>query len=135
EAAGWRKVFDDPRPAAYLVTEGGRKALPPFAVYENLTAFPRAFVVPQALPLPERAQVLPTVRKLTSADFKQTVFLEGFTPRQGVTTSAGKYRKANVITYEPNRVTVSVGEGNAGGYLVLADIWFPGWTCTVDGNP
>src|SRR5262249_4711109 len=36
--------------------------------------------------------------------------------------------------YEPNRIQLSVGAGPA-GYLVLTDVWFPGWTCEVDGQP
>jgi uncharacterized membrane protein YfhO len=38
------------------------------------------------------------------------------------------------VDYRPNRVEVLV-DGETPGYLVLADQWFPGWTCTVDGEP
>jgi uncharacterized membrane protein YfhO len=31
-------------------------------------------------------------------------------------------------------VVVAVADG-PGGWLVLADVWFPGWTCTIDGRP
>src|SRR5262249_39158607 len=41
---------------------------------------------------------------------------------------------ATIQEYLPNRVAVSVRDGTS-GYLVLTDVWFPGWTCTVDGQP
>ena len=34
--------------------------------------------------------------------------------------------------YRPNRVTVDLA-GGEGGFLVLGDVWFPGWVCRVDG--
>src|SRR5262249_444706 len=36
--------------------------------------------------------------------------------------------------YSSNRVIIDVPEGGA-GYLVLTDIWFPGWQCRVDDAP
>jgi uncharacterized membrane protein YfhO len=34
--------------------------------------------------------------------------------------------------YRPNRIVVDVEEGPA-SFLVLTDVWYPGWVCTVDG--
>jgi uncharacterized membrane protein YfhO len=39
-----------------------------------------------------------------------------------------------VRRYEPNRVVIEVEEGPA-GWLVLTDVWYPGWTCQVDDRP
>ncbi|MBR1503082.1 MAG: YfhO family protein [Prevotella sp.] len=44
---------------------------------------------------------------------------------------------ASVVTitsYEPNRLTYDVNTGK-GGVLVFSEIYYPGWTATVDGQP
>jgi hypothetical protein len=122
----WQRVADDPDPVAYDY-QGGVRRLPPFAVYRNATAFPRAFVVGRAERLP-RDRVLEALR---SADLRQTVFLEDWPGT--ATEPAGDLRAAEVVEYAPNRVRVRTGPGPA-GYLVLADISYPGWRCTVDGR-
>src|SRR5262249_29257772 len=40
---------------------------------------------------------------------------------------------ARIERYSADRVTIS-GESERGGYLVLTDAWFPGWTARVDGR-
>ena len=39
-----------------------------------------------------------------------------------------------IKTYEPNRLTYDVNSGK-GGILVFSEIYYPGWTATVDGEP
>lgn len=124
----WERVLDDPDPSAFDFLGGGVPRLPPFAVYRNKTAFPRAFVVNRAEPLPAQDGVLEALR---SADLRQTVFLEDWQETTGQT--ADDLRPAQVIEYRPNRVRVKTNAGPA-GFLVLADIWYPGWRCTVDGH-
>ncbi len=124
---GWKKFADDPRPVDYDCVGGGVQQLPPYGVYENIHVLPRAFVVPEAAPLPAAA-----LHGLVHTDFRRTVLLEDWQPGSG--TSEGSFRPATVRDYRPNRVVVDVPPGSA-GYLVVADIWFPGWTCTVDGEP
>jgi uncharacterized membrane protein YfhO len=70
---------------------------------------------------------------LAATDFRARVLLEGWdgSPRPG--GAAAEYRSAELLEYRPNRVRVGVGPG-AAGFLVLADVWYPGWTCTVDGR-
>ena len=41
---------------------------------------------------------------------------------------------ATLTTYEPNRLTYDVNSGK-GGVLVFSEIYYPGWTATVDGEP
>ena len=127
----WVKVMEDERPQAYLVIVGGVRALPPFAVYENRQAFPRAFVVSEAAPLPGRASVLDALK---ATDLRRRVLLEDYTPRSEAAAPQGAFRSAAIRGYQPNRVVIDVEDGPA-GFLVLADVWFPGWTCTVDGQP
>ena len=45
----------------------------------------------------------------------------------------GVSSSARVITESPNRLSVRV-QADADGYLVVADVWYPGWTATVDGQ-
>jgi hypothetical protein len=130
DSPGWEKVYEDPHPEAYQVIAGGRQPLRPYRVYENAAAFPRAFIVPRAEALPERSNLL---KKLKNTDFKHTVLLEPFAATAGATTT-GQYREAEIREYEPNRVVVAL-DGKTSGYLVLADLWFPGWACTIDGQP
>jgi hypothetical protein len=131
DAPAWRPVAEDAAPVGYDFTSAGLRPLPPYTVYENTSAFPRAFVVPEARPLPERPQVL---EALTATDLRECVLLEGW---QGDARPGGPgaaFRPAEVVESVPNRVTVHVGPGPA-GYLVLADVWYPGWRCAVDGRP
>jgi hypothetical protein len=123
----WDAVLVDPCPRAYDCSGGGMQELPSYTVYENRHVLPRAFVVPQAAPLPDRP-----LQTLAATDFRRRVLLEESAPLDG--EPGGDFRPATIRAYQPNRVMVKVDEGPP-GYLVLADIWFPGWTCTVDGQP
>ncbi len=129
ERDGWEWAFDDPNPVVYDMDRGGVRSLPPYSVYRNQTALPRAFVVYSAAPLSEPKDVL---AQLSTTDFRQVVLLEnadGLALNQD--PGAGP-RAATVTRYEPNRVTVEVGDGPS-GWLVLADPWYPGWVARFDG--
>jgi hypothetical protein len=127
----WQKVFEDPKPEAYLFIAGGVRQLPPYTVYENRDVFPRAFVVFQAAPLPARSEVLAALR---TTDFKRQVLLEDYEATTEAASASSEMVPARIREYRPNRVQVLL-DGTTAGYLVLTDVWFPGWTCTVDGQP
>jgi hypothetical protein len=141
--ASWDRVFTDPSPTSFnFIPAGGSghdcglQPLPPYALYRNRTAAPRAFIVSEAVPLPDRSTVLSTLK---TTDFARQVLLEGFHrttthhPRSTKADQKSSFRAATIREYSPNRVVVETG--GAGGYLVLGDIWFPGWECLVDHEP
>jgi hypothetical protein len=121
----------DPKPIVFGNVEGGMQELPPYTVYENLDTFPRAFVVPSATPFSDQRSVLETLK---ATDFDRTVLLDTVPADSTSPSTRGGFRPARIIDYRPNRVTIDL-DGGPGGYLVLTDVWFPGWTCTVDGRP
>lgn len=127
----WQAVSEDEHPAAFDFITGGRRELSPYTVWENRTVLPRAFIVFRAAPLPEGHAVLPRLR---NTDFRTEVLLEHAVSDAETKTPAGAARRAIIRQREPNRVVVEVEPGPA-GWLVLADLWYPGWTCRIDDNP
>jgi Bacterial membrane protein YfhO len=126
----WKPLKVDERPAAFNFNAGGVRTLPQYTLEENTAVFPRAFVVPQAEALPERPRVLNTLK---TADFREKVYLEDLGSNEPHGAS-GSFRPATIRLYYPNRIEIDV-EGTEPGHLVLTDVWFPGWECTVDGKP
>jgi hypothetical protein len=132
-AERWTRVAFDASPTTFnfiSVAASGRdcgvQPLPPYIVYENKEVLPRAFVVPEAAPLPEHNDLFATLK---ATDFRRRVLLEDLRePRQ----TGGHYRPASIREYLPNRVTI---DAEGPGYLVLTDMWFPGWQCHLDGAP
>ncbi len=107
----------------------------PTYVYRFANALPYAFVVPEAVKVPD-AQVLPTILD------------ERFDPRTLVLVppDAAAGRASVAALPEPIDVTVAAREPAAGhltltlatpaprdAYLFVAENWYPAWTATVDG--
>ena len=85
--------------------------------------------------LPPPPEVL---KALQSTDFRETVLLEGYDGSTAAEASTAVFRPAEIHSYlsnpNPNRVELRANTATA-GFLVLTDVWYPGWTCTVDGEP
>jgi len=101
-------------------------------VFENKEAVPRAYVVHSYEVVNGDDAIL---ERLNSPDFdaRRTVILEeepeGFEALGGGTTDEW----VRITSYEPERVEVEATLGSP-GFLVLADMYYPGWQAEVDGK-
>jgi hypothetical protein len=105
-------------------------------VNENSDAFPRAFLVHNAIqvPLNESQNFL---FDNPNFDLRNKVILEGSLPTNWIETSSDlifQSDSVDIINFEENKIKI-LSNSNYGGILVLTDIFYPGWTATVDGNP
>jgi hypothetical protein len=126
DRATWRPVAEDPGPPAVPpLPPRSWPRLPPHVVYENPGARQRVFVVPEATAMPAGREL----DALKACDFTRTVLLTTADPLPP--SAAGPVALARVSEYRPNRVRVQLD--GRGGFLVLSDVWFPGWVCRVDG--
>lgn len=124
---GWVPVLVDPAPAAVPpLTPMSPRPLEPHVVYRNPRALPRAWTVPRAEPMPAGKELV----YLRATDPRQVVLATG--GDDGASEGHEPPGEATITEYTPNRVRVGIAPGGA-GWLVLADTWFPGWVCRVDG--
>jgi hypothetical protein len=70
---------------------------------------------------------------MQATDFHETVLVEGCDPAARESGPPGGFRAARIAEYQPNQICIEV-EGDSAGWLVLTDMWFPGWTCSLDGE-
>jgi len=99
-----------------------------FALVENLTALPRAFVPRRVVSIADPAQILAVMR---GADFRpsEIAFISEETPLAG-TYAVG----TATITRETTDEVVVSAEMQSPGLVVLTDWWYPGWHAYLDGR-
>lgn len=129
ELEGWRRVATGelPQPVQIRGSQPGEQI--PFQIFENLDAMPRAFVVGEVaecadLETQDRIEQLEELNPRETVQVERDALPNG--PRSG-------FSPAKIDEYKPDRLTVSV-ELDASGYLVLADLYHPGWKATIDGK-
>jgi len=101
-----------------------------WAIYENTTALPRAFVAGR------------TATYTNTKNFTDTFFSPDFNPLTTVLLPADKQAAegtpaaglAVITSYEPERITIKT-DSTVSGTLILTDTYYPGWIATVDGRP
>jgi hypothetical protein len=100
-------------------------------IYQNMDALPRAFIVPQALSVPDDAAALAAMRA-ASFDPAQSVVLNGAPANVG--QDGILPYKADIVSDGPEHVVIETN-GESAGWLMLMDAWYPGWRATIDGMP
>jgi hypothetical protein len=96
-------------------------------VFENTQAMPRAFVVGQVEPVRDETEAL---TRLAALGLHQAALVEGGPPLTGGAT----FQEATVLRYSPNRIEVEVNL-SAPGFLVLSEVWYPGWQGSDNSEP
>lgn len=137
--ASWRLAWEDRAPQTFgFISQSstgedcGLQRLPPYRVYENTSALPRAFVVRGVAPLIDGPGLLAQLKRV---DLRKSVLLSRESlgdPSEA--RSDVKFKAARVVRDLPNEVTVDVSACGT-GFLVLTDVWYPGWNCAIDGQP
>ena len=68
-----------------------------------------------------------------SVDFGSTVILEGSPPHSNSDCST-LIGTAAISNESANQIDIEV-ESQSSGWLVLSDVWYPGWQAEIDGEP
>ena len=129
----------------YLLTEKGGATLPAerwrkldefygIEIYENLKALPRVWFVSQTLTLNENAML----RAITESKLPDG---QVFNPAQtalveepvSLNVTKGTHAEVSVTRYEPQRIEL-VTRSDEPGFLVLSEIYYPGWRARIDGE-
>ena len=110
-----------PNPGYELAYDGEVK------VYENKHAFPRAFIVPEAIAAPDQTAALDALQKIDPA---KVVVVEGVAPDGLAEAASPKLREARISKYTPREIFVDVNLSDR-GWLVLTDNFADGWKAYV----
>jgi hypothetical protein len=105
-------------------------------IFRNTNVLPRAFMVPEAIGAKNEEQAL-AILENAEIDLKKIAVLEEreegvdfFSLKSGGTAWNGQ---AEIIGYHSIDVVINT-TGSKEGFLVLTDLYYPGWKAYVDGN-
>ncbi len=95
-------------------------------LYENTRALPRAGLIPRARRVANQDQAL---EQLRSVDPRREVLIED----QDWTTIYPDPFRAIEVEHSGDRIRLDFDAGD-GGYLLISELWYPGWRARVDGQ-
>ena len=100
------------------------------SIYFNKDFLPRAYFVPNAVVEENRSRIF---ARLTSDSFNERgeVILEKM-PEIGL-KNLGAYREVPLRRWSPNKIVIE-DDFPSDGFLVLSEVWYPGWKALIDGN-
>lgn len=103
---------------------------PALNVYLNRDALPRALVVHRAVVAPNHAAALAALHE-PGFDPATTVVVEG---GEALDVTPSGAATIGFEAYSPNEIRLRVDTPTE-AYLVLSEVWYPGWRASVDGVP
>ncbi|MBN1286987.1 MAG: YfhO family protein [Anaerolineae bacterium] len=98
------------------------------AVYENRRAQPLARVVPRAVSTAQPMEAWDAIHA-PNWDPGTVVYVE-----DGPASAGGVGGHVEPVAYEPGRLVYAV-EVSGPAYLVLSEVYYPGWRAMIDGEP
>ena len=110
----------------------------PLAVYENPDPLPRAWLVHAAQVLPDEEAVIAALNQ-PSFEPLHTVVLAQHHVNSSIPATAEQPTPSStsgpvsVRAYSPSEIMLTA-HAERPGYLVLSEVWFPGWLATVNGE-
>jgi len=107
------------------------EAVPPYKLYLNARAFPRAFSVAKAIAVDDYDTALRTTVDLGMADrLSEIAVIEG---RRNEIEPKARAEISQIETLRPERITMRVS-ASADALVILNERWDPGWRALVDGQ-
>jgi hypothetical protein len=132
----WRSVGGSAPGAAAQGTAGDAlKGAPGYRIFENQQALPRAWIASQILPGTDGAMTdaVRSSRLPSGQTFEPrsvALVFEGDLPARQYEAGGS----ARVRSIEDSRIVVDV-DSPGGGFLVLSEMFYPGWRARVDNEP
>jgi len=103
-------------------------------LYENRNVMPRAFIVSDAVTAADPSAALDL---LAAPDFdpaRRVILVDPWPPPPPPPAAPATAARAEIVAERPTHLTVET-ESDRSGFLVLSDLYYPGWEATVDGKP
>ena len=102
---------------------------PQVNIYLNTKALPRAFLVHRIRIAADHEEAFNLIHQ-HDFDPATEVILEG---ASGEVLPANEAERVSIVSYQPNEILLDVTV-TAPGYLVLSEVYYPGWQVCVDGH-
>lgn len=107
--------------------------IPPFTVYRNPEAFPRAFAVGRTIPVPDDATAhLETMDLARAGELRTAAVIRADAPT--LDTAQGFAARIEIEEPRPEHIIARASSQDA-ALLVLNERWDPGWRARLDGTP